>query len=545
MLPYEDGRVSVAKHLLSSRNREFRSLLDKCADTEHLTVFVGAGCSAEVGLPTWGELLDRYLGIAIELKLQDAAPDAEDYRERDAVIEELKSTFVETTRVAMIGDMLLGDKRKRSALRLALYRQIGELEPGPTAKAVAQLYKERLKRGHLTTLVTTNYDSLLELALVKAGLSKKVIHSRTLDDLSGDDDIVDALIRRDKKISKGKHVDVWHLHGYMPFEQEHITLEPIVFSERDYGLYNLGAVDSIASLFDIGSCLFTGMSLVDFDIATAAFSANEVAHMETGGKRKRDRLTDIDHFAVTLGREGHGSIASRLGSARLDSMGIHPLGGVSTYAQIPQVIHELALRVEMGDKYWTSDKRYGQRLVRWANEHEDAQQRRRKGTYFLTQVKLAEQLADELTRLQVKTGISSIGDSLGLHIWKREPDSHTMSMWISTEYARRQNQSPGSRGPIEIDSRFCAVRTAANGVPSRHFESLGPDSSSKWMQSLGVPIVTPPRSKFGRLLVGVITLSSDLDQRDSELAQMLVSDPSLIQYIEKQMRKIGKKLLVP
>lgn len=65
------------------------------------------------------------------------------------------------------------------------------------------------------------------------------------------------------------------------------------------------------------------------------------------------------------------------------------------------------------------------------------------------------------------------------------------------------------------------------------------------MQSLGVPVVTEPTSPYGRLLVGVITLSSDLGRKESELGQMLVSDPTLVTSIERKMRKIGGRYLVP
>lgn len=537
------GLGDMAKHLLSSKNREFRSLLDKCATADHLTIFVGAGCSTEVGLPTWDHLIDRYLGVAIELKLQDNGPDVADFRRRKKVIRELRGTFKDAMRAAVIGDMLLGDKRRRSALRLALYNQLGDLRPGPSVLAIALIYRERMKKGLVTTLVTTNYDDLMERALIEVGFKQKAVKPRTIQSIPRDTDIADVILskKRHKRILSGKRVYVWHLHGYMPFRDEQVMMEPIIFSERDYSVYNLGAVDAIASLFDIGSCLFTGMSLVDFDIATAAYSATHLAS-ET---LDMARPSDADHFAITIDRSSARSVVGRLGAARLDSMGIHRLSGTSTYGQIPQVAHELALRVRDGKKYWDSDFRYGKRLENWAEEHTNHyEQQYHKKSFFHMQVELAKLLANDLRKLERKSGISSIGDTLGLHIWRRDAASHRLDLWISTEYAKRSPQSPGSTDAISMSSRFCAVRTAAYGVPSSQFEELGPGQSSRWMQSLGVPVITHPASTHGRLLVGVVTLSSNLSSDESELSQMLVSDSSLVSTIEKRLLKIGTKYLV-
>lgn len=538
----------MTSHLLSSANREFRSLLNTCAEADHLTVFVGAGCSAEVGLPTWKTLIHRYLGIAIELKIQDGAPDADDFADRHRVIGELIDAFGEPSRTAMIGDMLLGDQRRRSTLRLSLYNTVGILEPGPTASAVALLYRERQNAGKITTIVTTNYDDLIELALAKVGYESNTISPRTLHDLPDDlnQDIVDSFSADRGRIVKGEIVPVWHLHGYMPFTGEADTHEPIVFSERDYSLYNSGAVDSIARLFNVGSCLFTGMSLVDFDIATAAFSVAQLRKSDPSASRPL-RLSDVDHFAVTFNPMPPRSLAARLGSARLDSMGIHPLNGITTYAQIPQILHELVLRIAIGEDYWQSDRRYGMRLNAWASAHRSKYESAKMvaSRHFKEQVKLAKRLGKELELLQELTGISSIGDALGLHIWKREPESHAMSLWISSEYAKRSDRTPGSRGEITHESQFCAVSTAAFGVPSPQFEQLGPRSSSRWKQSLGVPAITSSTSPYGRLLVGVVTLSSNLDQKESELGQMLASDPTLANAIEAQLSEIGERFLEP
>ena len=104
--------------------------------------------------------------------------------------------------------------------------------------------------------MTTNYDDLIELALAKVGYESNTISPRTLHDLPDDlnQDIVDSFSADRGRIVKGEIVPVWHLHGYMPFTGEADTREPIVFSERDYSLYNSGAVDSIARLFNFGSC---------------------------------------------------------------------------------------------------------------------------------------------------------------------------------------------------------------------------------------------------------------------------------------------------
>lgn len=134
--------------------------LDALSAEPRLTVFAGAGTSMEVGLPSWGGLLDRLLReSAVRAKLTD--DDARAF---------IKAAWKDGVGVLGVGSIVRASlgSAPDTYIRKALYdpgagdAKIATQEPGPSARRIADLLP-LWPRGAVE-VVTTNYDLLLEHA---------------------------------------------------------------------------------------------------------------------------------------------------------------------------------------------------------------------------------------------------------------------------------------------------------------------------------------------------------------------------------------------
>lgn len=542
-----------ADDLFSRKNADFKLMIDTCASAESLSIIVGAGSSAEAGLPRWSQLIERYLALAIEMRRNDSALDSAELQAPAEIAAILRNAFDGSAKLATIGDMLIGPGRRRPVLSLALYPSSTRPVPGPTAKAIAGLLGTRSRFGKRTTIVTTNYDEILEDALRDAGVGQPT--PRTIEDLPterrGGKRQRKSVESRMFKNDAGKHgqdIDVWHLHGYVPFTAAATdgspggggAKEPILFSEKEYSLYQAKVVEALAAVLSRGPALLVGLSIADWDLVASAYYHSN----STDGSASPSSSAGSHHFALVLDRsmDEFPPVVRRLEHARLESMGLHPLKSLKSYSQIPQAIYEIDRATSVGEKYW-SKHRYGSRLRRW--------RRRFDQTYPESSVVLSEQsaicghLARDLQRIRKELFLESLNDHLGLHVWVREFPEYCMSLWASTEYARRSYESPSYRVSVQDSQRFLAVRQAYFGVAS---PSLEPVNDSRWRQVLSVPLVLEEGDKsfgkLGRLMIGVVTLSTDQGLEDSGLGRALHDDRSLKVRLIHELETAGKALLL-
>jgi hypothetical protein len=541
-----EGESTMALRLLTQQNTEYKRLLDECAEADHLTILVGAGASAEAGLPTWRELISRYLNIAIELRRQDSVLDAHGLDVTGDIPGLLVESFPEAQRLATLGDMLVGENRRRSVLSLALYNSSREFKPGPSAVEVARLYEIRSRKRLQTHIVTTNFDDLLERGFSEIGF-KWALNSKTLDDLSEEFEWPESEIAdtdHNDTTGRRKHVNVWHLHGYLP-PRELAGKEPILFSEREYALNYTTSVNSLAPLMLKGPSLFIGLSMADWDLITAAHYVNDIHH-EVEALERDSGVPAPYHFAMAL--EGSWTtspeLLKRLDRSRLESMGLHSFKNLRSYSQIPQVIHEIGTRTRLGSTYWNSQARYSCRLRQWQDDFDKAfPSGVEEG--LGNQAELSDDLAADLQGIREKLGLEVVADSLGIHLWARVRDEYKMMLWLSSEYARRAGASPGYTVPIADDDRFLALKRAYFGTPSDGFVAV---PSSRWKQVMAVPIIAtenePWGARYGRLLVGVCTLSTNLNTAESDISQSLLDDSELQEALLTEVAAVGRKFLL-
>ena len=134
------------------------------------TLFLGSGVSRSTGMPTgWEVVLDLIRKLA-RLKGEDCEPSPEAW---------FRATFKQNPDYSSILDQVTHSPTERSQLLREYFepteeeRQEGRKTPTPAHRAIAEL----ISRGYIRVIVTTNFDRLLEQALVDVGIQPSVISS--------------------------------------------------------------------------------------------------------------------------------------------------------------------------------------------------------------------------------------------------------------------------------------------------------------------------------------------------------------------------------
>jgi NAD-dependent SIR2 family protein deacetylase len=574
--------------LFSEHNQEFHKILD-LAMSDELLIFVGAGCSIEAGLPDWKRLVSRYINLALLIQSEmELTPDAADPRK--VIPQELLENFGQPGHIAVIADAIVGQHRRNEILSLALYPEAQQPKPGPTAKEIANLYRARrdakLKATHI---VTTNYDPLLELALEKYytahasdaitpkgfGLSDVFPGSTTSDRQSPEDEApLDALMRCFESRGDKHQPKVFHLHGSVDFRKNSESIEPVLLTEQDYAKSQHLAQLALSELLVGKNCLMVGLSLEDNDVLTALYSKLQTTHNSQAAPPKGSRyVVAFNDLRVTkatiepdestdkwLDEEYAGKQITHLESQRLQLLDVSPLKHLKNFAQIPQVIHEMGLAVDLGQTrqklktasaYWKSKQTYDDRLklwkekfaIRYALSGKRGAERKRFERMQRQVSGVIQRTLDNILEEQIE--LTAVSDELAMHVWARHYDSEELEMflWGGNEYARVVPNSLSRK--VEHSEFDIPIRQAFEGVASRTL--LPASKHSRWSQIMAVPVISSmskARHPYGRLLLGVVTLSTNLPPGESDLTDCLEERQTLVGEIEKRLCELGTTLLV-
>jgi hypothetical protein len=175
----------------SLSQRSIKPLIERFAEANEMTLIVGAGASMEADLPNWPELIERLLTRVAEDNRQLTS----DKARRDWVAQTID-------REDLLGAAAVVEAMDVSPLDELIPEELygeggpGAFGPGPIAEQVAHL---RACYGSSLEILTTNYDDLLEQALIDAGTPAGRIRSYCLD--------------RRPETRAANTVAVTHLHG--------------------------------------------------------------------------------------------------------------------------------------------------------------------------------------------------------------------------------------------------------------------------------------------------------------------------------------------
>lgn len=225
------------------------------------TFFLGAGVSMDAGGPSWKELLRKILrhfkriGSKTDFdKVYDACGLSAIILGRYAVSDRknLKNVSKYLQRYVLYHNV---DPGKSELINAICEAVIGEQED-----------KYIVAKGRLDSIITYNYDDIVEAALEKRGVSVARIYL--------------------KNRNHRNEFPIYHVHGLIPQENQGIV-STLILSEREYHemykeAYNWSNVEQLHAL-DRNTCFFIGLSMTDpnlrrlLDISRAG-SDKEICH---------------------------------------------------------------------------------------------------------------------------------------------------------------------------------------------------------------------------------------------------------------------------
>ncbi len=444
-----------------------RPLIERFAAASQMTLVVGAGASMEAGLPSWRELIERLLQrVAGEHPHLDSAM-ADEWVRRTLANEDLLAA-------GAIVEAMATDKLD-TLLPAELYGAEGPegFEPGPIAEEIARL---RECFGDRLTLLTTNYDDLIERALVKAGALKKNVKTYV-----------------QRREAPAGAVAVTHLHG---FAGRSSAPKQLVLTEEHYHRMQTGSSwqeKLVTERLSESLCLFIGTTLTDPNLIRYLY-----------GYKKRGRK-----HAVVFVRQGdmEGAVdeirAAReeAVAARWRRQGVEAIF-VDHFADAAQLLYEIGLQRREGSTYRPVEVRAKQAIM--AFESDLLRSGEPRDAFGARQVRLSAWLRAALyDLLSTATGGTAppSGERLALALWLLGEDGTTIKGWAHSDRAH-QDPLTMEAVPIASASEWVAVRAVCQGV---RFESDVRNTVSRWKFVRGLPLVfTRPT----RLPIGCLTISS-------------------------------------
>jgi hypothetical protein len=359
------------------------------------------------------------------------------------------------------------------------------LSPGPIAHQVAHL--RRCFGGRLTVL-TTNYDDLIERALLADGLAEGRIKSYV----------------RQRTPPAGA-VGVTHLHGYAGRGGEPKRL---VLTESHYHRMQRGSSwqeSLVTGQLENSLCLFVGTSLNDPNLIRYLYGYRQSRARRHAAVFVREGDLDDDPAEVRAARE-------RAAAKRWKRCGVECLF-VDHFADAAQLLYEIAYRRDSRASYEPIARRAGKAIARIERSLilADAAQRR----FAERQVVLSQRLRGALYgALQLAIdGRPPTRERFALAMWLLSKDGRSLTAWAHSDRAH-QDPTTIEAVPIRPDSSWVAVRAACKGVDVE----LDRDTEiSRWRFIRALPLVL---DRPTRLPVGCLTIASTAPSDKSVLVTM-------------------------
>lgn len=509
------------------RRPETREAIERLAKERRLTIVVGAGASAEFGLPLWSELVNRLLLRALSPETPattlDYSPTAVEATKR--ILEEAGALEAATMARAALGESF------HDELRTCLYEWPNHWQwnlPGATARAVANLYAVMAERGEICEIATTNYDDNLEIALEEV-LDKEV-----------------KSFCRDSEDPEGCPV-VRHLHGVLT---EDGRTEEVTLTEADYH-----AVDSsglpwqesyLRRRFEDSAVIFIGASLTDQHLLRYIFRyAEEEPRPVALLVDDSERIGPVDQRLDPGEIDG---LISKLKHGRWDYVHLTALQA-DFPAQPAQFLHEVVHHKRDDDAV-----RYGVRLDSWfrsaSRDRFGLDDTESFGVSQYALQEIVEEWLESVVERFERAGYDLSDETLAIHLWCRAPNPlqaprekeqlelSSLAMLGCSDRTWTDPRAMDVRLITQPSSR-AAVDAFCWGMPQVRL----PEGFPKWHWILATPVVLEGHEEFGRLPVGAVTLVSDHELETSVLGKLRKEDPDLLGEIERYLATAAEKAL--
>lgn len=462
---------------------EIQPLVERVAAADDLTLLVGAGASMEAGLPSWPRLIEMLLEtVAAELPELDEEERAEwvaatlqrdDLLGAGAVVEVMAKEGLDR----LVPDRLYGGRGPEA------------FAPGPIAHQVAALqkiWKEKLE------ILTTNYDDLIEQALIDAGTARSNIRSYTQN--------------RDRDKRARRAVAITHLHGLAGRSG---SPKGIVLTEEHYHRMQRGTSwqeQLVTERLEDSTCVFVGMSLADPNLIRYLYGYEAPEHPRHAAIFVRQAEPEVSEAVRSAMEEAAAKRWARCGVQAVF---------VDHFADAAQLLYEIGYRRVVGAERY---RLVGER----AREVIDCVER---GLAVEEQEKFAKRqvalstglrmLLDDIVPLTLSLARlkQKKEEILGLALWIFVEDGSGLTGWAHSDRAH-QDPSTVTPVPVAANSKWVAVRAVCQGTI---IEFDRDNYASRWRFVRGLPLVLEEPT---RVPVGALTIASSLPAEKSVLTKM-------------------------
>lgn len=237
---------SSSLELIKSTNKNDIALdvinkLKQALGSGNLTLMCGAGVSMPAGIPAWGDLLENLFSEMLDVIRENGnASFNMDVIDQSGVVDRVSHLIL----AKYIKNNL--EDEFSNTLRNALYKS--NPKGCDTIKAIVELCRPQRDRKSIDSIITFNFDGLIEEALTRERVEHKAIYSELI------------------KCSPNA-LAVYHVHGYLPRVGDIDKDTKLVFSEDGYHNqflenFSWSNIIQIQKLTQ-NTCLMIGISLTD------------------------------------------------------------------------------------------------------------------------------------------------------------------------------------------------------------------------------------------------------------------------------------------
>lgn len=492
-----------------------RHAIEDMASHHELTLVVGAGVSRESGLPGWSDLLNAMLQ-----KTARTSSAFRSYEERlctegqpeEAIVQALEREAQNYARLILGIHGLIGaasvvkswlpQRDYERYLKDALYESVSDsqldIRPGRTALEIARLWIDRGPE-HLT-VITTNYDLLIESALLEIGINSTNIEVLTTT----------------KPAAEEGQFQIIHLHGVVPQKSLignlRIPESRVILAEDDYfhpvtGTRADSTRDFCNTVLKKTTCLFVGTSLTDPDLVTYLYGSSDV---DKGPRHYSLNVHQGDQpLSIDVGSPALEASRAAM-SDRLMRMGVRLLNA-DYYCQsalfMGELRHEYAAR-DRGD----SNPTHVERLKNWRDLAVATGVLPGSEAFSLCQPTLQTALEAGMHQIQVAlqevSALYEHTEILSLQLWAHDPEDGLLC-FVGRSDQQFFNSKSLERHPIGMPVEKLVVEAVCSGSV---LEAEAPDlASSRWGSMLVVPITLDGAGgELPNIPVGALVLASNL-----------------------------------
>ena len=298
----------------------------------NISLLLGAGVSCSAGFPNWGTLLNSlYANFVNKVFNNDVVSDDTLQSITKKFIEINNSSTLAAARYLKAGlSQKDNDVHFITAVKKALYDS--PRKPSPLMDAIINLCTPKRSGAKIKSVITYNFDDLVEEYLDKVKLEYKTIY-------------------KDEEQHDSDELPIYHVHGFIPGRESFDREASLVFSEEAYHKvysepYHWSNLVQLATLRE-NNCLMIGLSLSDpnlrrlLEIAAQKQSKN-CRHYAFIQRLSNDSLIDdsscvkINEASVNKILQTHHIIQEKM----MESLGTRVIW-FEDYSEIPVLLDEI------------------------------------------------------------------------------------------------------------------------------------------------------------------------------------------------------------